>query len=352
MVLNIISSLKESGSSVLLTGHTGFKGTWMTLLLEQLGIEVFGYSLEGDATSLFQRLNRRGKINERFSDIRDCDALNKFMKQTRPDFVLHMAAQSLVIDSYENPKETFDINVMGTINLLDVVREIESVKVVGVVTTDKVYKNFESGRRFIESDQLEGKDPYSASKVATEAVITAWNTLNSMKNSKTIVALRAGNVIGGGDFAANRLLPDIVRGFQNDEKIEIRNPMSTRPWQHVIDPLLGYLAAMQYSVDEGDIKAFNFGPLEGSLSVDEVMKIASNILKVEFKSNEQQLSQKAESKLLDLDSGLANEKLRWRPTWSQEEAIISTLNWWKGLLVENHDPFALCLADIEKRLAG
>lgn len=350
MTHDLISDFKQSNASVLITGHTGFKGSWMTLLLESLGLEVFGYSLEANDKSLFQTLNRTGKIHEKFSDIRDYDKLYNFVKLVKPDCIIHLAAQSLVLDSYEKPKETFDVNVMGSVNVMEVARNIESVKIVGVVTSDKVYKNIESGRRFVETDQLEGKDPYSASKVATEAVITSWNSLNSSINEKKIVSLRAGNVIGGGDFAKNRLLPDIVRAFEQGKTLKIRNSSSTRPWQHVADPLFGYLAAIQYSLNHDDVKAFNFGPAEKSLTVGEVINISSTILDVEFEFDNQEKNMKIESKLLDLDSSLAVEKLGWSSTWSQVEATVSTLNWWRKLLVEKMDPLGLCLEDIELRL--
>jgi CDP-glucose 4,6-dehydratase len=350
MSRDLISNLKESGSSVLLTGHTGFKGIWMTLLLEKLGIEVFGYSLEPDKSSLYYRLGRTGKINEVFDDIRNYNKLKEFISKVQPTFVIHMAAQPLVLDSYDRPKDTFDVNVMGTINLLEISRIIESIKIVGVVTTDKVYKNTGSGRKFIESDQLEGNDPYSASKVATESAVKAWSAIKSTGNNPKIISLRAGNVIGGGDLANNRLIPDIIKGFQLGKKIEIRNSMSTRPWQHVLDPLFGYLAAIEHALHDDDAKAFNFGPSEGSLSVGKVVEIASKILNVEFDLIENGTPQKYESKFLDLDSSLAREKLGWYPTWSQEEAITSTLKWWQKVIVKNVDPFELCLEDIEKRI--
>ena len=348
--MDLISNLKERGSSVLLTGHTGFKGTWMTLLLERLGIEVFGYSLEPVESSLYTCLNRINKINEVFDDIRNYDKLKEFVSKVQPTFIIHMAAQPLVLESYDKPKETFDVNVMGTINLLEISRIIESVKIVGVVTTDKVYKNVGSGRRFVESDQLEGNDPYSSSKVATESAVKAWSTIKSIGNNPKIVSLRAGNVIGGGDLADNRLIPDIIKGFQLGKKVEIRNSMSTRPWQHVLDPLFGYLAAMEYALKDNDAKAFNFGPSENSLSVGKVVDIASKILNVEFDLKDNVSPLKHESKFLDLDSSLAREQLSWYPTWSQEEAITSTIDWWQKVLVENVDPHKLCLEDIEKRL--
>jgi CDP-glucose 4,6-dehydratase len=322
----------------------------MTLLLERLGIEVFGYSLEPTESSLYSRLNRTNKIVESFEDIRNEKMLNKFISRVEPTFVIHMAAQPLVLESYKKPKETFDVNVLGTANVLNASLAVNSVKVVGVVTTDKVYRNSNIGRKFVETDPLEGFDPYSASKVATESVVNAWRSIYGQQDDKKIISLRSGNVIGGGDFAENRIMPDLVRGMMSGEPVKIRNMMSTRPWQHILDPIFGYLAAMEYSSISGDVKAFNFGPSEDSLSVGKVVEIASKILKVEYDFIDSLSSVKLESNFLDLDSSLAREKLGWHPTWSQEESVVSTIEWWRKVLVKHEEPHKLCLEDIEKRL--
>jgi CDP-glucose 4,6-dehydratase len=354
MARNLISKLQENGSSILITGHTGFKGTWMTLLLEKLGIEVFGYSLEPTESSLYNRLSRADKIVEIFEDIRNEKALNDFIFQVKPTFVIHMAAQPLVLESYKKPKETFDVNVLGTANVLNASLAVDSVKVVGVITTDKVYRNNNIGRKFIETDPLEGFDPYSASKVATESVINAWRSIYSQQNNKKIVSLRSGNVIGGGDFAENRIMPDLVRGMMSGETVKIRNTMSTRPWQHVLDPLYGYLLGIAYSDSKPEFpsSAYNFGPSESSYSVGALLEVIENEFPglIRYAIDENSTDFPYESKLLDLDSNLAREELGWEPVWSQESAITSTIKWWKKVLEKNCTPTAAMENDIRKFL--
>ena len=226
---------------VLVTGHTGFKGTWLTLLLEKLGVEVIGYSLEPEKDSLYARIGREGMISEKFADVRNFTAVQKFVDITKPVAVIHLAAQPLVLESFRSPRETFDTNVMGTVNLLESAFKSESVLAFLAITTDKVYKNENKGLAFKESDALAGKDPYSASKVGSEAAVDAWQQISKSLGGPRVTAIRAGNVIGGGDWAKNRLVPDLIRGFKSGSKTIIRNPRSLRPWQHVLEPLSGYL---------------------------------------------------------------------------------------------------------------
>jgi CDP-glucose 4,6-dehydratase len=326
----------------------------MTLLLERLGIEVFGYSLEPTESSLYHRLSRANKIVEIFEDIRNEKALKDFIVKAKPTFVIHMAAQPLVLESYKIPKETFDINVLGTANVLNASLAVDSVKVVGVVTTDKVYRNNNIGRKFIETDPLEGFDPYSASKVATESVVNAWRSIYSQQNNKKIVSLRSGNVIGGGDFAENRIMPDLVRGIISGKTVKIRNMMSTRPWQHVLDPLYGYLLgiANAESKPELPVSAYNFGPSESSYSVAALLEVIENEFPglIRYAVDEDSKDIQYESKLLDLDSKLAREELEWKPVWSQEFAITSTINWWKKVLEKNCTPAEATENDIRKFL--
>jgi CDP-glucose 4,6-dehydratase len=326
----------------------------MTLLLEKLGIKVFGYSLEPTALSLYTRLNRTNKIVEVFGDIRDEKVLSDFVLQVKPTFVIHMAAQPLVLESYKKPKETFEVNVLGTANILNASLAVNSVKVVGVVTTDKVYKNNNVGRKFIETDPLEGFDPYSASKVATESVVNAWRSIYSQQNNKKIVSLRSGNVIGGGDFAENRIMPDLVRGMMSGEIVKIRNTTSTRPWQHVLDPLYGYLLGVAYaeSKPEFPVGAYNFGPSESSYSVSALLEVIENEFPglIGYAIEENTKDIQYESKLLDLNSNLAREELQWEPVWSQESAITSTINWWKKVLENNCTPGEATESDIRRFL--
>ncbi len=332
---------------LLVTGHTGFKGTWLTLLLESIGIEVIGYSLAAQKKSLFNTLSRESRIHEKFGDIRDFETLNEFISSCKPTAVLHMAAQPLVLESYASPRDTFSTNVLGTANVLDASIKCPSVQSIGVVTTDKVYKNLNLGKRFIESDPLGGKDPYSASKVGTEAAVDAWQQISRVTGGPSIFSLRAGNVIGGGDSAEKRLIPDLVHHFETGAKLEIRSPRATRPWQHALDPLQGYLMALEASLNTLEISSLNFAPVEESLSVEEVVKIAQSTwgtpVNIDFSTGENSF----ESEKLDLDPTKAMSLLGWKPAWNQTEAIQDSINWWKKLLRENADPLELCRIDLD-----
>ena len=344
-------ALTALNGPILITGHTGFKGTWMTLLLEQMGLEVVGISLPAEEDSLFLRLNRLGKVSESFTDIRDFEQTQKKITKYAPSAVFHMAAQPLVLNSYKTPRETFETNVMGTVNVLDSCFHTDSIKAVIAITTDKVYKNINSNKRFDENDSLAGKDPYSASKVGSEAAITAWQQIALVNGGPRVISVRAGNVIGGGDFAEDRLLPDLIRGFSSNIPVAIRNPNSTRPWQHVLDPLNGYINALVHTLEGGKEEAFNFGPKEESLAVGDVASIAADVWGRSAKTDiSKDLVESKESLTLQLDSNLANSVLGWKPAWNQKEAVISTIKWWKKILLENEDPLSACKADIETLL--
>ena len=341
-------ALKALNGPILITGHTGFKGIWLTLLLEQLGLEVVGFSLPAEEESLYQRMQRVGKIPESFIDIRNFELIQKKVKEFAPSAVIHMAAQPLVLNSYKSPRETFDVNVMGTANVLEASFAVKTVKAVVAVTTDKVYKNSNSNNRFTENDALSGKDPYSASKVGSEAAISAWQQMALVNDGPRVISVRAGNVIGGGDFAENRLLPDLIRGFSNNASVSVRNPHSTRPWQHVLDPLNGYLLALAHALEGGNESSFNFGPPEESLQVEEVVKIAANTWgdSADF-IFEQEMNTNKESVTLQLDSTLANKVLNWSPVWDQKASIISTMDWWRKVLINSINPADACLSDIK-----
>ena len=344
-------ALRALNRPILVTGHTGFKGTWLTLLLEHMGIEVVGISLQAQEDSLFQKLNRLEKISESFTDIRNFELTQRKIKEFEPSVVFHMAAQPLVLNSYKSPRETFDTNVMGTANVLDSCFHTDSVKAVIVITTDKVYKNTNSNKRFVENDSLAGKDPYSASKVGSEAVIAAWQQVARVNGGPRVISVRAGTVIGGGDFAVDRLLPDLIRGFSANIPVSVRNPNSTRPWQHVLDPLNGYISALSHTLEGGKEEAFNFGPTEESLAVGEVVKIAADIWGESAKTVlDKEVIEDKESITLQLDSTLANSVLSWESTWNQKNAIVSTVQWWKKVLLEKVDPLVACQSDIETLL--
>lgn len=342
-----ISSNKKLSGPVLVTGHTGFKGTWLTLLLEALDIEVIGLSLPADPNSLYQRLHRFGEIQEAFIDIRSRDGIEKFIQLAKPSLIFHLAAQPLVLDSYKSPIETFEVNVIGTANVLDASFQCGFVESIVVSTTDKVYRNTNNKTRFIESDPLAGKDPYSASKVGTENAILAWQSIQKIYGGPQVAAVRAGNVIGGGDWAKNRIVPDLVRAYTENTSLEIRNPQSTRPWQHVLDPLHGYVLTAIALKEGKEISSLNFGPSEPSLSVRDLVSIANHTWanKSEILYGEGENMVEAEN--LDLNSNLARETLNWEPLWTQEEAIVATFEWWKSVFLNQAKPLELCKKEIE-----
>ena len=348
-----LNSLRNSLiGPVLVTGHTGFKGTWLTLLLEELGVEVVGYSLAPEADSLYDRIGREGKILEEFADIRNLNSVQNFIMRSKPEVIIHLAAQPLVIESYKSPRETFETNVLGTVNLLDAAFQANQIKAFISITTDKVYKNENRGVAFKESDALSGKDPYSASKVGSEAAIAAWQQIAKSMGGPKVVATRAGNVIGGGDWAKNRLIPDLIRGFSRGEVVQVRNPMSTRPWQHVLDPLIGYLLTLQEVLNGNHIESINFGPIETSLTVGEVVEIAKqNWGESAYVEVENSSESVYEASKLELDSLLATELLNWKPVWDQIGAVKSTTDWWKGYFLESKNPGDLCQGDIQFALA-
>jgi CDP-glucose 4,6-dehydratase len=350
VTLSGLPRLRQLPGPILITGHTGFKGTWTTLLLDFLNIPVVGYSLEPTQDSLFNKVKPSNLQVSRFADVRDRSSLTKIFNEVKPSAVIHLAAQPLVIESYRTPLETFETNVIGTANVLSAARDTHSILGLIAVTTDKVYENLNMGRRFIESDALRGKDPYSASKVAAEATVAAWQQIAEIKGGQKITAVRAGNVIGGGDMADNRLIPDVVRGIKNNRKVDIRNPQSTRPWQHVLDPLLGYLMTLEFQLTGGSVEALNFGPAEESLSVASVIQIIKkewpDCVEFDYSQSETNIPT-LESKTLDLNSQKAETTLGWAPNWSQESAIRSSINWWKDVLLENVSESEACLRDIQ-----
>jgi CDP-glucose 4,6-dehydratase len=324
--------LNQLNGPILVTGHTGFKGTWLTLLLEKMGVPVVGLSLPPTEGSLYARLLRQEIIPEVYGDIRNLTTVTETFERFQPGAVIHMAAQPLVIQSYETPIDTFEINVMGTVNVLDTAIKCKSVEGIIAVTTDKVYRNEEFGRKFIESDPLSGRDPYSASKVGSEAAIAAWQQLSDGIAGPQIVAVRAGNVIGGGDWSSNRLMPDLIKGFSLNKYVEIRNPLSTRPWQHALDPIHGYLKSLEAILDGDCRNAYNFGPCWFE--------------KVEVVFGKSDAKVK-EATLLELDPTLAMDELEWKPAWNQKEAVESTVNWWAKHLNDGAKADELCENDLE-----
>lgn len=344
-----LAKKRKVSGPVLVTGHTGFKGAWLTELLQALSLEVAGYSLEPLPDSLYSKLEHRGKFREEFADIRDLDKLTKFISDTQPELIFHLAAQPLVLESYSQPVSTFSTNVMGTVNLLHAAFACGSVKAVVVVTTDKVYENKEQVVRFTENDPLCGKDPYSASKVGAEQAVVAWRQIQSISGGPGVVAVRAGNVIGGGDISANRLLPDLIQAFQSGTVVDIRNSSSTRPWQHVVDPLAGYLLSAEVLLAGNDLPALNFSGNQHSESVSKVVEAAinawggnaRNLVSVKSKQDT-----RAESTNLNLDSSKARNLLGWVNQFTQIQAVERTIDWHKAVNNKILTPSEACEEDL------
>ena len=325
------------GKRVLITGHTGFKGSWLTYILDSIGTEITGYSLESNTEpSLFRSLSFSKKFNSIIGDIRNKEKFKETVQSFNPEFIFHLAAQPLVIESYQNPKETFDINFTGTLNLLEILRELDlSVQVV-FVTTDKVYENLELGVPFEETDKLGGKDPYSASKAASEILISSYNQ-SFFKNSNTNIAIaRAGNVIGGGDWSDNRLIPDIIKAKQQKKPLIIRSQKAIRPWQHVLEPLFGYLI-LGVKLKKNPIKfstSWNFGPeIEDTKTVKEIIDIGRKSQTLSEVVYEESLLVEAQSLRLNINK--AKEELGFKPIWNAEQAIKTTFEWYNTYYQNN-----------------
>ncbi len=318
---------------VLLTGHTGFKGAWLSLWLERMGARVYGLSLPPDTEpALYSMLQPMGGLLSRLADIRDRAAVQAAVLEAQPQIVIHMAAQALVRRSYRQPLDTIATNVMGTACLLDALRDVDGLEAVLVVTTDKIYRNDGNGQAFAEADPLGGHDPYSASKAATEIVVASMGASFFAEKGVAVATARAGNVIGGGDWAEDRLIPDLWRAVQAGEPLRLRNPGSTRPWQHVLEPLYGYLLYAQRLAEGAELPtALNFGPQPDDVltvaQVADAMLAAFNCerrwLKVEGKQPE-------EAKVLSLDPALALTSIGWRPRLRSADALQWTAEWYRA----------------------
>lgn len=323
------------GARILITGHTGFKGFWLSRLLRQFGAKVHGISLAPETGSLFDRAKCEDFASSHFLDITQQQELLTLMKKVNPDAVIHMAAQPLVRRSYREPILTFNTNTMGTANVLESIRRLENVQGAVIVTSDKVYKNLESGQAYKESDELGGKDPYSASKSASEMVVLAWRNLISLESKKILISARAGNIIGGGDHSEDRILPDLIRSFKLGIPAVLRNPNAIRPWQHVLDPLMGYVSLLSKILQNDKIsESYNFGPEEDSkLTVGEIADLAclewGNTKGWTIREDHDSFS---EANLLWLDSNKANNELGWSPKLNASEAVSWTVKWEKQSL--------------------
>jgi len=321
------------GKRVLVTGHTGFKGAWLCAWLRQLGAVVCGLALPPEtAPNLYELTGLGQRIENIFGNIRDAEAVRAAVHGFAPDIVLHLAAQSLVRRSYAQPVETFATNVMGTINLLQAVRESASVRAVVIVTSDKCYENREWHWPYREADALGGGDPYSASKACVEIATAAWRKSFFPHGGPAVATARAGNVIGGGDWASDRLIPDCVLALQAGETIRIRNPNATRPWQHVLEPLTGYLRLAECLHMQGEFfaKSWNFGPSNDDIRP--VSEIAGAICAQWGGDAGWQVAAEAgpaEAGWLSVDSSLAKREIGWRPRLTFDEALRWTVDWYR-----------------------
>jgi CDP-glucose 4,6-dehydratase len=326
------------GKKVFVTGHTGFKGAWFITWLHLLGADVKGYALAPeDENGLFNIVKDQFPFQHIVADIRDRVLLEKELLDFKPDFVFHLAAQALVRRSYQIPSETFEVNAIGTANVLEAVNKLPGKCTVVVITTDKVYENKETDYLYTEEDMLGGYDPYSASKAAAEIVVSSFrnsffNVAKYASHQKALISVRAGNVIGGGDWSKDRIIPDIVRSLKNGGKVFVRNPHAVRPWQHVLEPLSGYLqAGMLADKDAADFSgAYNFGPqADDHLPVKALVETAIDCWGSGAWTDGYDASQPHEAVLLKLSINKANKILQWQPKLNSKQAIEWTINWYK-----------------------
>lgn len=323
---------------VLVTGHTGFKGSWLSIWLNMLGAEVIGIALDPITEKDNFVLSGIGsEIKDYRSDIRDLDGINDIIRKENPEVLFHLAAQPIVLESYQNPVYTYETNVMGTVNLLEAFRVTESLKTGVFITTDKCYENIEKNYSYKETDPMGGFDPYSSSKGAAELAISSYRNSYFINSNKKVASARAGNVIGGGDWSPYRLIVDIIKAVENNAEIEIRNPNAVRPWQHVLEPLSGYLllAAKMQEEKQYD-EAWNFGPEAGNIIT--VRELLEEIIKYYGKGNWKDVSdieKLHEATLLSLDISKAKTKLQWHPKLNLQETVKYTIDWYKDYKTEN-----------------
>ena len=327
----VIKSFFKS-RKILVTGHTGFIGSWLTKCLTMLSADVCGYALEPHThPNMYDILDFNKLLLYVKGDIRNTELLHKTLVDFQPEIVIHLAAQPIVLESYDNPVETFDVNVTGTVNLLDELRKVGSAKVVIVMTSDKSYRNNEWVYPYRENDVLGGKDPYSASKSCQDVVVDSFRESYFLNSEVGISSVRAGNVIGGGDWASHRIIPDLVRGVVSKEPVKIRNPYSIRPWQHVLDPIYGILTLAKRMHDDINFSgAWNFGP-EGNTELT-VKELAETFIGLWGSGNYiiEKLQSYNEADYLQLDISKAKRELKWAPQYNFNVALKETVDWYKA----------------------
>ena len=324
--------------TVLVTGHTGFQGSWLSLWLKMLGANVVGFSLEPPSNpSLFEILELKNEVISIIADLRDKKKLSDFINKHQPEFIFHLAAQAIVLTSYQRPLETIETNVIGTANVLESIRNLTSVRSCVIMTSDKCYDNKIKSRPHTEIDPMGGFDPYSASKGAAELIVSAYKNSffeNNPTNRTEIATARAGNVIGGGDWAKDRIVPDIIRALQKNKVVSIRNPNSVRPWQYVLEPISGilWLAAKMYEEPKKNSNAWNFGPplSEKSFTVKELVNSIFEEWGSDFSFEiEKNSDNMHESQSLIIDSSKSKKELGWETCLSFDETVIETVSWYK-----------------------
>lgn len=348
---------------VFITGHTGFKGSWLSLILSELGAEVTGYALSPSTfPSLFELSRIDESMNSNIEDIRNSEKLSECLQETDPEIIFHLAAQPIVRESYQTPKDTFETNAMGTVNILEAARQMTEdggrktenggLKAVVNVTTDKVYENIEGkNQAFREDDKLAGHDPYAASKACSEIITASYRDSFFKEKGVAVATARGGNVIGGGDWGKDRLLPDFFRAIEHNEMFTIRNPHAIRPWQHVLDALNGYMALAEKMYAEGAevAGAWNIGPDTKEFKpvefiVEKIIDQWPKTVNCQFGSS---ASEVHEASFLALDCSKATEKLAWKQQWDTEETVSKTVEWFKGY-VNGESPRELCLKQIKE----
>jgi CDP-glucose 4,6-dehydratase len=339
-----------NGKKVYLTGHTGFKGSWLSLWLQKMGAIVKGYSLDVNTKpALFTEANVAAEMESEIGDIRNLDQLTKSMVSFVPDILIHMAAQPLVRFSYLEPVDTYTTNVIGTVNVLEAARKCSDLKAIVSITTDKCYENKEWEWGYRENEPMGGHDPYSSSKGCAELVTSAYRrSFFSSKETASLASARAGNVIGGGDWAEDRLIPDVLRAFEKSEPVLVRNPLSTRPWQHVLEPLSGYLVLAQELFLNGDsfAEGWNFGPKDEdckpvSWILDQMVTYWGNNASWSLDKN----NNPYEAGFLKLDCSKASNRLKWNPKWNLQLTLKSIIDWHQ-LYINGADIKNLCLKEI------
>jgi CDP-glucose 4,6-dehydratase len=318
-----------SGRTVLVTGHTGFTGAWMARWLQLHGANVHGIALEPVGTpNLYASASIASGLTSRYIDIRDDTLLCAEIVRINPSIIIHLAAQALVLPSYRAPKATWDTNLVGTINLLEAARQVSAIEIVLVVTSDKVYRNDNKRQVFVETDPLGGDDPYSSSKAAAEIAVASWRTSFPRAHTKIMTA-RAGNIIGGGDWAEYRLVPDIVRAIMSGEALVLRNPKATRPWQHVLDAISGYLMYIEFAAKEDAPFELNFGPsAKNAVNVEQLAHQIRDALGIQLQIRCEQSSDNLEKDFLSLNASLAHKSIQWTPKLNMEQTTEWTAHWY------------------------